>query len=377
MKGIWTYHQLLPAVSAAHRITLGEGDTPLVPSRRIGPSLGLRRLYFKLEILNPTGSYKDRFAAAAVSQLIEKGAPASFATSSGNTGAALAAYCAAAGIPAFTVTVDGAPAGKIQQMQAYGAHVLSVRDFGKDAAVSREVMDKLAAMARTYNAPVQISAYAYHPDGMAGVQTIAYEIAAAQDKKQWHVFSPAGGGGLTLAVANGFIAWENAHRGYRMPRVHCVQPAGNNTIAGPLRDGAEHAVEIPAVTTAISGLQVPNILDGDTAIQRCRQTGGTGFLVPDTLVYNCQQRLAMEEGIFCEPAGAVSLAGLMEALQDKAVDRDTPIVCLVTGHGFKDPAGMARIADHSPAHRLENAQALEDFVHSILIKNKNYKSSAK
>src|SRR5690606_34975203 len=100
---------------------LGEGNTPLVKSRQLGPALGLPNLYFKLEMLNPSGSYKDRFAASAVSELLDKDLKFCLATSSGNTGAALAAYCAAADIKCFLAIVDGAPSGKLQQMQVYGA----------------------------------------------------------------------------------------------------------------------------------------------------------------------------------------------------------------------------------------------------------------
>src|SRR5690606_21319120 len=110
---------LLPDMREKSRITLGEGGTPLLKSRHIGSVLGLNNLYFKLEMLNPSGSYKDRFAAAAVSQLAGQSVSFCLATSSGNTGAALAAYCGAAGIPCYIAIVDGAPSGKLQQMQIY------------------------------------------------------------------------------------------------------------------------------------------------------------------------------------------------------------------------------------------------------------------
>lgn len=327
------------------RMSLGEGNTPLIPSRTLGPALGLRNLFFKLEQLNPSGSYKDRFAAAAVSDLLRRGASVCLATSSGNTGAALAAYCGAAGIPCMLVIVDGAPEGKLRQMRAYGARTLLVRGFGKDLRVTNEVMKGLEGLAREFNSPVQISAYRTSPMGMAGVQTIAYEIAGDLPAGNKKIFSPAGGGGLTLAVAAGFRVWKKAYPAFDPATVNCVQPVGNDTISGPLRAGAGRAKAIPDSTTAISGLQVPAILDGDEVIAACRASGGTGYVVRDERVYRCQAELAQKEGIFCEPAGAVALAGVMEAAGAGELDPEEPVVCLVTGHGFKDPVSADRIAE--------------------------------
>src|SRR5882757_1870866 len=127
---IWHYADLLPPTPPHARMTLGEGGTPLLRSRQIGPSLGLKRLYFKLEIANPTSSYKDRFAAAAVSDMLARGAKLCLATSSGNTGAALSAYCAAAGIACYIAVVDSAPRNKLRHMMAYGARIYTLRGFG-------------------------------------------------------------------------------------------------------------------------------------------------------------------------------------------------------------------------------------------------------
>jgi threonine synthase len=129
------------------------------------------------------------------------------------------------------------------------------------------------------------------------------------------------------------------------PAVHCVQPVGNNTIAGPLRDGQQQGQEVTC-TSEISGLQVPNVIDGDLVIQECRPTGGTGHLVSDQAVWAAQSRLATDEGIFTEPAGAVALAGIIQAAEQGHLNREARIVCLVTGIGFKDEASIERmIAD--------------------------------
>lgn len=356
MKGIWKYSHLLPQIEESCKLTLGEGGTPLVRSKRLGPVMGLDNLYFKLEMLNPSGSYKDRFASIAVSDLLQKKIKFCLATSSGNTGAALAAYCAAADIKCFLMVVDGAPEGKMKQMQVYGCETMMVRGFGTDVRVSKDIMGQLKDIAESHRTIIQISAYLYSPVGMNGVQTIAYEIAESLQDKTDHVFSPAGGGGLTLAVTRGFEVWKDFSPGFRMPRVHCVQPMGNDTISGPLRAGLSNALEISKSTTLISGLQVPNVLDGNEVMRMCKATNGTGYTVTDQLIYQCQEDLAKEEGIFCEPAGAVALAGVKLALENQEINKKDHIVCLITGHGFKDPVSADRIAASAADHYFSGSK---------------------
>lgn len=334
----------------------------MIKSRRIGPSMGLRNLYFKLELVNPSGSYKDRFAACAVSDLLQKQMKFCLATSSGNTGAALAAYCAVADIKCLMTVVDGAPIGKMKQMQVYGCQTLMVKGFGKDVQVTDETMANLKLAAETHGTNVQISAYRYSPVGMAGVQTIAYEIGETMLNQTDHVFSPAGGGGLTLAILRGFNTWKDFNPGFKIPQVHCVQPEGNDTISGPLRNGFFAANEIALSTTSISGLQVPNVLDGDEVVNMCKQINGTGYTVTDKSVYECHQELASQEGVFCEPAGAVALAGLKRAVENNEVNKQDYIICLVTGHGFKDPISADKIAEHAKGHYFMNSEQSSSYI---------------
>lgn len=338
---IWRFSQRLPTVAVEHRITLGEGDTPLVRSRSIGPQAGLSHLYFKLESANPSGSYKDRFAAVAISAMLEQGKSKCVATSSGNTGAALAAYCAAAGISCEMAIVESAPIGKLQQMLAYGAQLKRVRGFGIDQHVTHRTFERLAELGRSPEAALQISAYRYSPPGMTGVQTIGYELVeqlADIEEVLRHVFAPAGGGGLALALARGLRDVQSD------AAVHVVQPEGNDTIASRLRGGDDRARAVTC-TSAVSGLQVPTVIDGNETIAECRDSGGTGHTVSDQEVWEVQSRLAREEGIFCEPAAAVALAGALKAAAAGELAPNAGIVCLITGSGFKDPASIERMVD--------------------------------
>lgn len=338
---IWRLAGQWDAPPEAGAVSMGEGNTPLVRSRRLGAELGLNNLWFKLEGANPSGSYKDRFAAAAVTRLVQAGRRACLGTSSGNTGAALAAYCARAGLACHLAIVEGAPEGKLRQMRAYGAHLVRIREFGSSPRVITEVMEGLRGLANELDAGLEISAYAYSPRGMAGVETIGLEIAEAMGEARYSVFSPAGGGGLTLATARALS--RSKGRG----RVHCVQPRGNDTIASALRNGQASAVAVTS-TTAVSGLQVGSVLDGNDVIATCRALGGNGYTVEDDAVWAWQARMARDEGIFAEPAGAVSLVGVAEAVRRGELAADEPVVCLVTGSGFKDERSLIRMTGEEP-----------------------------
>ncbi|MDF1740945.1 MAG: pyridoxal-phosphate dependent enzyme [Verrucomicrobiales bacterium] len=352
---IWRFANRLSHLPKEHQLSLGEGDTPLIRSRVIGPELGLENLYFKLESVNPTGSYKDRFAAGAVSHLLAKNRVLCLGTSSGNTGAALAGYAAAAGMRCVLAIVEGAPEAKLQQMQAYGAELIRIRGFGADAEVTREVANQLRRLAESLDTELQISAFAFSAKGMAGVQSIAWELTEQLPSGIDHVFAPAGGGGLVLATARGFSGKRTA--------VHCVQPEGNDTIAGPLREGLERARTCECTTT-VSGLQVASVIDGNKAVAACRASGGTGFLVSDEAVFETQAHLARSEGVFSEPAGAVSVTALAQALAEGKVRRDEAVVCLITGSGFKDAASVARMTSDSTCPLVDDFADFESMVRS-------------
>ncbi len=337
--GLWRYADWYAPIPAAARLTLGEGNTPLVRSRRLGPSVGLKNLFFKLEFTNPTGSYKDRFACTAISDMLANGKTECIATSSGNTGAALAAYCALAGITCEIAIVEKAPEGKLRQMLAYGAKLYRVRGFGIDSHTSDRVVECLRILSSRPQAQMQISAFTYSPVGMTGVYSIAHELVGQSPGPIDHVFCMAGGGGFVLAVARGFDQLVQSGRISKLPKMECVQPQGNNTIAGPLKAGLDKCQTVEC-TTRISGLQVPQIIDGNDVIATCRASGGTGHVVSDEAVFEVQSRLAKEEGLFAEPAGSTAVAGVLEAARAGQLDPESNIVCLISGSAFKDPASL-------------------------------------
>lgn len=349
---IWRWADWLHPIPPEARITLGEGDTPLIRSRRLGPRLGMPNLYFKLEMTNPTGSYKDRFAVTAISEMVARGKSLVVGTSSGNTGASLSGYAAAAGIRCRIAIVETAPQEKLKQMLAYGAELYRVRGFGLDPSITEGVFSWVRERGSAPDAAVQISAYHFSPAGMSGVETLAFELVEQTSGPIHHVFCQAGGGGLTLAMARGFAKARQRGQLDYTPAVECVQPEGNDTIATPLRNGSDAARAVEC-TTKISGLQVPSVIDGDEVIRACRACGGTGHVVSDAEVWKVQGELAREEGIFCEPAGVVPVAGALKAAAEKVIRPEAVIVCLLTGSGFKDSPSIERMLQNRTAPTID------------------------
>ena len=332
------YARFLPTVGGDGPVDLGQGFTPLVRSRAVGPQAGIRDLRFKLEGLNPSGSYKDRFAGLAIGLARAAGARMVVATSSGNTGAALAAFAAAAGMGCALYVSENAPQGKLDQMLAYGASVFRVERFTIDAAESALISQALEAETRARGLELLITAYAISPVPMEGIKTLAYELHE-QAQAISDVFLPVGGGGLHVACARGFADLLTDGALPRRPRMHAVQPAGNDTVATPLRQGGAVARAV-STTTTISGLGVGYVLDGNQVMDHARATAGQGWLVDEDEIRAVQRRLAVEEGILVEPAGAVAVAGALLAARQGALRDSATVVCTLTGHGFKDPASV-------------------------------------
>ncbi len=334
---------------------LGEGNTPLIRSEHIGPSLGLSNLFFKLENCNPSGSYKDRFVSAEVSRLLRLGAKGCLATSSGNAGSSLASYCARYRISCAIVVNEHAPTGKLEQMQAHGAHVFRVRGFITSPSVTTGVFDTLSRLAVDRALPLVVSAYRYCPEGMAGVESLAAELVRQVTPRVDHVLIPIGGGGLFSAVCRGF-----EHSATNRPRVHAVQPNGCSTVVATFQRG-DNEIQPVESTTRISGLSVPYDIDAGLALGLLRKSGGLAFGVDDEEVYEAQGLMLGREGIYCEPAAATGVAGLIRAVSQGVVNREDNIVCLVTGHGFKDPDSIRQAAARNAA-ALIDPEEVEDAI---------------
>jgi len=326
-------------------VSMGEGNTPLVESAH------LARVHFKLESTNPSGSYKDRFIAAELSRILMQNRRVCVATSSGNTGSSLAAYCARYGMACAILVNADAPAGKLLQMQAHGAKVIRIPQFVSSAQVTERIFSLLEEFTARGTASLVVSAFRYCPSGMQGVKAISREIVEQLPQVR-HVFVPVGGGGLFAAVSDEMQAIQP------QTLVHAVQPQGCPTLWNAWRDGADTIAPVES-TTRISGLSVPFDIDAGLALRLLRQGGGKAFAVSDDEVFAAQRELLRREGIYSEPAGAAALAGYHQARRSGAIAQNETSVCLVTGHGFKDPASMEQAARETPGCTAEASNLLE------------------
>ena len=320
---------------------MGEGNTPLVPGMDGNVS-------FKLESTNPTGSYKDRFIAAELTNVLLQNRSVCVATSSGNTGSSLAAYCARYGVRCVIVVNADAPSGKLLQMRAHGATVLGIPEFVTSPEVTQAVFATLEAFTASEAASLIVSAFKYCPVGMSAVKRIATEIVA-QSPDVRHVFVPVGGGGLFAAISAEMQAI------HPQARVHAVQPEGCPTVWNAYRLGLD-TVESVTSTTRISGLSVPFDIDAGLALRLVRSGGGQVIPVSDAKVFAAQTDMLRHEGIYCEPAGATALAGYRRAVAAGSVAADEHSVCVVTGHGFKDPRSIEASASDSGVRRCDAAE---------------------
>lgn len=343
-RGMWRYHALLPVMQPQNAVTLGEGNTPLVRSHHIAQQLGLKALYFKLEGSNPTGSYKDRIAAVGMTRMQELGVTGWAATSSGNAGAALAAYGARAGIAGMLFTLETAPRAKLTQILAHGPRVVAVQGLGRDPAIERGTFAAVRQLCEQKGWLMQITAHRFSPIGMEGAKTIAYEIAEVLGEAPSAVYVPTGGGGLLSAIARGFGDWVQHGQIGHMPCMVCVQSLGCDPITQAWQGGHE-VRPIPSCNARISGIQLTAPPDGDLALKFVRNSQGWAVSVPDAETYAAQKMLAQHEGIFVEPAAAIGLAAVMRDLRDGKLDPAAPIVCICTGSGFKDTAAAQALSE--------------------------------
>jgi threonine synthase len=317
------YRELLAHDGETFTLTLGEGSTPLLPARRLGAQLGLDRLYLKYEGTNPTGSFKDRGMVLAVSRALVAGARAIVCASTGNTAASAAAYAAAAGTPCFVVLPAGRVArGKMLQALAAGARLVMI-DGNFDAA--------LAAVRQLGAEGVAAVVNSINPDRLTGQQTVAFEIVDGLGAFPDAVALPVGNAGNITAAWRGFRRYAGAgrSRGGSLPRMLGFQADG----AAPIVRGAP--IESPE--TVASAIRIGNPASWQGAVAARDESGGVIEAVGDADILEAQQAVATLEGIFCEPASAAGVAGVRKLAAEGRLDRSQVVVCILTGHGLKDP----------------------------------------
>lgn len=348
LPGIWRFAARLPLSDPKHIVSLGEGDTPMTPSSRLGADIGLPQLHFKNEGLNPTGSYKDRIAAVGISYLCQLGLRAWAATSSGNAGASLAAYGARAAVDGYLFTLESAPRAKIAQIMSYGPRVMSVKRLGYEPAAEQATWANIATLCEANNWLMLITARSNSPHAMEGAKTIAYEICQQLDGEAPDVvYAPVGGGGLISCIWKGFKEWRAAGRIARLPRMVAVQPLGCDPITQAWQAGRP-VERIDECSGAVSGISLTSPPDGDLVLADLRESDGWALSIADEDTYRSQAELASREGLFVEPAAAVVWAAARADRLSGRLKGDETVVALLTGIGFKDSAAIQRMSADKP-----------------------------
>lgn len=328
--GLDRYRSLLPTKAAIPY--LGEGNTPLIPSRRIGQGMGLKNLFFKHEGCNPSGAFKDRAGALAAALAQEAGAKGVVTASSGNAAAALAAYAAAAGLGCLILLEPEAPPAKLRQIVLTGAKVLSVDNLfsrGPDAAADLilRVAEKLGYYPAFAWAPV-------NPYLVEAMKTISYEVTARLSEAPDAVVCPAGGGDLVTGQWRGYLELRRAGVITKLPRMIPVQSLSAPPLVEAFHKGLPRVMTLPYANSKISGINVA--FSGEHALAAARESGGAVVGVEDDDVFATQRLMGTEEGLWVEPVSAAPVAALRNLVKQRLIDRNEKIVCILSGAGFKD-----------------------------------------
>ena len=317
---IEVYRHYLPVTDATPVVTLNEGNTPLIPVPAIAAQIGRQvQVFVKYDGLNPTGSFKDRGMTLAVSKAKESGSKAVICASTGNTSASAAAYACRGGLKSFVIIPDGYVAmGKLSQALLYGADVIAIQgNFDQALEIVRK-------MSESY--PVTL-VNSVNPYRLEGQKTGAFEVVDALGTAPDWLCIPVGNAGNISAYWMGFCQYHQDHRCDRLPRMMGFQAAG----AAPLVQGK--VVKDP--DTLATAIRIGNPASWDKAIAAQRDSQGSFTAVTDAEILAAYKLLAVQEGVFCEPASAASVAGLLKH-QDQ-VPTGATVVCVLTGNGLKDP----------------------------------------
>ncbi|HCL25199.1 MAG TPA: threonine synthase [Dehalococcoidia bacterium] len=338
-----SYKELLPLTNATPMITLGEGDTPLVKSNRLGRELGCPELYFKLEGCNPTGSFKDRGMVVAIAKALEEGSQAIMCASTGNTSASAAAFGAYCDLPTFVLIPKGEVAmGKLAQAMAYGAKVIMVNGN----------FDVALGLVREFTKKNQVTLVnSVNPHRIEGQKTAAFELVDSLGDAPDFLFIPVGNAGNITAYWKGFKEYQSLERSRTLPSMMGFQAEG----AAPIVRGEP----VANPQTIASAIRIGNPATWNGAVDARDESGGVIDSVSDDEILEAYRQLASKEGIFCEPASAASFAGLVKLLRQGWDLHDKTIVCVCTGNGLKDPDLAVSSAGGNTVEVEANIEAIE------------------
>jgi threonine synthase len=344
------YRGFLPVSDRTPVLTLAEGNTPLVKAENLAVEpLGGLELYFKFEGANPTGSFKDRGMAMAISKALEAGSRAVICASTGNTSASAAAYAARAGIKCIVLIPEGKIAfGKLAQALVHGATVLQVDgNFDQALSIVKAVVERH---------PITL-VNSINPFRLQGQKTAAFEVSDQLGRPPRYHALPVGNAGNITAYWMGYKEYRDSGRISSLPVMLGFQAAG----AAPIVLG--RPVERPE--TVATAIRIGNPASWKGAVDARDESGGRIEAVTDEEILAAYSLIASREGIFCEPASAASLAGVIKLYGQGYFGPGDSVVCTLTGHGLKDPDAVFRVAEE-PVKIEADLQAVEEVIERIL-----------
>jgi threonine synthase len=347
-KGVWRYRELLPVNDPKNIISLGEGGTPLLRARRVGERLGLSDLWLLDDSRNPTSSFKDRPMTVGVSKAVELGYDTVVSASSGNAAASLSAYSAKAGLRCIAFVPEMTSSGKLAQLAMYGAMVVRVRELesGPDSTV--EMLKAVCDWHDWYPCPSFGAMNAYQAEGP---KTMSYEIVEGLKwtTPDWVLVGVGAGGGLA-GNWKGYRDLQELGLISTLPRMVAVQSTGCAPVVRAYEQGADPLKITPwkKPDTIATGLMDPFPWDGDAALTAIRESHGTAVAVSNEEILQAQQILARNEGVFAEPSGVTSLAGLIKLAETGDIDHSETIIVEITGGGLKDLGFVMQAMDQVP-----------------------------
>ena len=329
-KGMWRWHEFLPVEEERNQVTLGEGDTALLPLSSTGKTLGLNRLYVKEESSNPTGSFKARGLSAAVSKAKELGIQKVIIPTAGNAGGAMASYAARAGMRSLIYMPKDTPKANIEESRIVGAEVILIDGLISDAA-------GMAGIKAREEGWFDVSTFK-EPYRTEGKKIMGYELAEHFD---WElpevIIYPTGGGTGLVGMWKAFDEMEKLGwlKNTKRPRMVSVQAAGCAPVPKAFQQKALFCDFWTNATTIASGLRVPKSFADQLILSCLYDSNGTAIAVEDEALMLAQNELARAEGIFAAPEGAATLAALKDLVAQKWIDPDERVVLFNTGSGLK------------------------------------------
>jgi threonine synthase len=327
---MWRWHELLPVFEPINRIYLGEGDTPLLHLPRLGEKIGLTNLFVKDESLNPTGSFKARGLAAAVSKAKELGIKRVIIPTAGNAGGAMAAYAARSGIEACIFMPKDTPLANVEESRIAGANVILIDGLISEAA-------GMAGEKARAEGWFDVSTFK-EPYRAEGKKVMGYELAEEFNWKLPEVIIyPTGGGTGLVAMWKAFselkaLGWLE---GDCLPRMVAIQAEGCAPVIKAFDQGLQFCDYWVGAHTIASGLRVPKSFADHIVLHDLRASHGTAVAVSDRAIISAQQELAAMEGIFAAPEGAATLAGLVKLVDERWIQPEERVVLFNTGTGLK------------------------------------------